>query len=115
MKSGSSGEFIHAEPIKNALVMNIGDMLMRWSNDYLISTVHRVNLPPLQDRYSGEERMTRSRYSIPYFVSGRSETMIECLSTCINDANPPKYKPVLWKDYAYERIKQVFPEEDKEN
>jgi isopenicillin N synthase-like dioxygenase len=79
--------------------------------DYLKSTIHRVHLPPLQDRYTGQERMTRERFSIPYFVSGKRETMIECLPVCQSEMNPPKYEPVLWEDYYKERIKQVFPTE----
>lgn len=56
--------------------------------------------------------MTRARLSIPYFVSGKMDTMIECLPACQSETNPPKYEPVLWADYYHERIKQVFPTED---
>lgn len=107
-KPGVKGEFIAADPIKNALVMNIGDALMRWSNDYLISTIHRVHLPPLQDRYTGKERMTRGRYSIPYFVCPTRETLMECLPVCHSKENPPKYEPMLYSDYYKQCVAEYF-------
>ncbi len=57
------GTFIAAPPIKGAVVFNIGDFLMRWSNDELHSTLHRVRAP-LRRAEDGE--MTRERFSIPY-------------------------------------------------
>lgn len=123
------GEFIKALPLKNAIIMNIGDLLMRWSNgkwrniiffgrttvtkittDYLRSTLHRVTLPPAQDRYTGEERMTRARYSIPYFVSPDIDAVIECLSECANAENPVKYEPVVQREYRLMRAKLQYPE-----
>jgi len=102
------GEFIKAHPLKNAMIMNVGDLLMRWSNDYLRSTLHRVTLPPYQDRYSGAERMTRARYSIPYFVSPDSSAMIECIPECANESNPPKYGPVNQGAYRIMRAKLQY-------
>jgi len=102
------GEFIKACPLKNAIIMNVGDLLMRWSNDYLTSTLHRVTLPPADDRYTGEIRMTRARYSIPYFVSPDSDSVIACIPECANEANPPKYEPVLQGDYRRMRAKLQY-------
>jgi len=79
--------------------MNIGDLLHRWSNDKLKSTLHRVTLPPLQDRFAGSERMTRERYSIPYFVSPDVDTLVTCLPVCMDEKNPARYEPVLQDDY----------------
>ncbi|KFH66410.1 hypothetical protein MVEG_06935 [Podila verticillata NRRL 6337] len=59
--SNHAGKFIDVEPVEGALVMNIGDLMMRWSNDVLRSTSHRVTLPPLRDRIEGQERITRQR------------------------------------------------------
>lgn len=114
------GEFIKVTPLKNAIVMNIGDLLMRWSNgkssasavvlrladmttDWLRSTLHRVTLPPSEDRYTGDERMTRARYSIPYFVSPDIDARIECITECATEGNPAKYEPVVQKDYRLMR------------
>ncbi|KAH9831093.1 Clavaminate synthase-like protein [Teratosphaeria destructans] len=87
------GKFVPATPVPGAVVMNVGDMLMRWSNDYLKSTLHRVTLPPLSNRYEGERRMTRARYSIPYFISADPESLVECLPSCTDARNPVKYEP----------------------
>ncbi|KIW27546.1 uncharacterized protein PV07_07274 [Cladophialophora immunda] len=102
------GHFMTATPVKNAIVMNVGDLLMRWSNDYLKSTLHRVTLPPEQDRYTGSERLTRRRYSIPYFVSPDSDSLIECLPACTDATHPVKYAPVNQKAYRLLRAKTQY-------
>lgn len=124
-KPDSPGEFIQITPYENAIVMNVGDLLMRWSNgefpkfpkmdvflmliaDYLKSTLHRVILPPGDDRFTSIERMTRSRYSIPYFVAPDSETLIECLIECTSDENPAKHGPVTQREYNLMRGKLQY-------
>lgn len=69
------------------------------NEDQLKSTMHRVTLPPLSDRFEGEQRMTRARYSIPYFVSPDSDAVVECLPTCMDENNPAKYEPTHWEEY----------------
>lgn len=106
------GTFVDATPLKRALVMNVGDLLMRWSNDYLKSTLHRVTVPPLQAA-GGDGRkklMTRARYSIPYFVSPDSKSVIECLPACSTVENPAKYPPVVQEDYRRMRAKLQYTE-----
>ncbi|KAI9786554.1 MAG: hypothetical protein M1816_007878 [Peltula sp. TS41687] len=94
------GTFIPARPLKDALIMNVGDLLMRWSNDFLTSTLHRVTLPPIETSVSGPERLVRERYSIPYFVAPDPDLVIECLPTCVDTGNPAKYEPITQRDYA---------------
>jgi len=95
-------------PLRDALVMNVGDLMMRWSNDTLKSTVHRVSLPPKQDRFTGDERMTRARYSIPYFVSPRGESVVECLPSCRDEGRPAKYGPIRWDEYMLMRASMQY-------
>ncbi|KAI9728083.1 MAG: hypothetical protein M1834_007799 [Cirrosporium novae-zelandiae] len=104
------GDFVKAPPRKDALVMNIGDLLMRWSNDYLKSTLHRVTLPSLEDRFTGKERMTKARYSIPYFVSPDPEAVIECLGTCKGEKQSAKYGPVVQSEYRIMRARLQYPQ-----
>ncbi|KAI1422960.1 hypothetical protein F5Y12DRAFT_786395 [Xylaria sp. FL1777] len=102
--------FVDATPMPNALVMNVGDLLMRWSNDYLKSTLHRVTLPPLS-RDGGAPRppMMQSRYSIPYFVSPDPTAVVECLSACADDArNPPRYPPITQEEYRRMRARGQY-------
>jgi isopenicillin N synthase-like dioxygenase len=80
------------------------------SSDYLKSTLHRVTLPPAADRFTGAERMTRARYSIPYFVSPDVDAVIECMSECATASNPVKYEPVVQRDYRLMRAKLQYPE-----
>jgi len=109
-KRGKEGEFVGVETRRGACVVNVGDLLMRWSNDYLKSTLHRVTLPPAADRFTGEERMTRARYSIPYFVSPDIDAVIECMKECAGDDNPVKYEPVVQKEYRLMRAKLQYRE-----
>ncbi|GME57722.1 Isopenicillin N synthase [Neofusicoccum parvum] len=107
----NAGKFVEAVPIKNAIIMNVGDLLMRWSNDYLKSTLHRVTLPPLQPELVDGKAMTRARYSIPYFVSPDPSAVIECLPACADEQNPVKYGPVVQEDYRRMRAKLQYPEQ----
>jgi isopenicillin N synthase-like dioxygenase len=115
--------FIPATPIKDAIVMNVGDLLQRWSNgmlcpiifvpfscvfmrgslmlcaDILRSTKHRVTLPPLSDRYNGPNRMVRERYSIPYFLAPDPDSVVECLPTCATDERSARYFPISQREY----------------
>ena len=102
------GSFIDVDPIPGTLVMNIGDLLMRWSNDYLKSTSHRVQLPPRQERYTGDERLTRARYSIPYFVTTDPDTVIECLTGRFEGGEAAKYEPISQREYSAMRARMQY-------
>ncbi|KAI0005240.1 thymine dioxygenase [Xylariaceae sp. FL0662B] len=105
------GSFIDATPMKNALVVNVGDLLMRWSNDLLKSTLHRVTLPPVQAKLDLDgKKMAWPRYSIPYFVSPNPKAIIECLSVCATGKNPAKYEPVVQEDYRRMRARGQYTE-----
>lgn len=72
--------------------------------DYLKSTLHRVTAPQVHEPGSngvanGVGHLTRSRYSIPYFVSPDPTAVVECLSQCTGEGNPAKYAPVKQADY----------------
>ncbi|KAM3077532.1 hypothetical protein ACMFMG_006870 [Clarireedia jacksonii] len=97
------GEFVSVEPKEGAVLVNVGDLLMRWTNDTLKSTLHRVQLPPLADRYTTTptgERMTRARYSIPYFVSPDMNKTISCLPESVRAGETPKYEPIVFGEYV---------------
>ncbi|KAJ5679397.1 Oxoglutarate/iron-dependent dioxygenase [Penicillium macrosclerotiorum] len=104
----SPGHFVAATPVKNAIVMNVGDLLQRWSNDQLRSTSHRVTLPPLSDRFEGEQRMTRRRFSIPYFLSPDPDSMIACIPSCMGPDEPAKYEPITQAEYNQMRASMQY-------
>ncbi|KAJ5597763.1 hypothetical protein N7537_007847 [Penicillium hordei] len=102
----SPGTFVSATPIKNAIVMNVGDLLQRWSNDLVKSTSHRVTLPPCPDRFEGIDRMTRRRFSIPYFMAPDPDSVIECIP-CVREG-AAKYEPITQAGYNQMRASMQY-------
>ncbi|KAF9246560.1 flavonol synthase/flavanone 3-hydroxylase [Melanogaster broomeanus] len=98
-----SGQFISAPPTPGALVFNIGDCLMRWSNDTLKSTLHRVGPCP----HDGMG-MVRERFSIPFFMSADSDVLIDCLPGCWDESRPKKYEPVTAQAYIDMRLNATY-------
>jgi len=103
------GVFKPAPPIPGAIIVNIGDFLMRWSNDTLKSTLHRVGAPPLESE-PGEDGVcyTKERYSIPYFVTADRGTVVDCLPGTWSELNPKKYPPIDAWDYIKMRMNATY-------
>jgi isopenicillin N synthase-like dioxygenase len=91
------GEWIKAPPIPGAFICNIGDCLMRWSNDIYVSTPHRVTSPPGRDRYS-----------VAFFLDPNPDAMIACLSGCEAPGQQPKYPPILAVNYLTQRLVATY-------
>ncbi|CAL9094063.1 unnamed protein product [Musa acuminata var. zebrina] len=85
----------YVAPVKGGFIVNLGDMLERWSNCIFRSTIHRVVL-------NGRER-----YSIAYFVEPSHECLVECLPTCKSETNPPKFPAVTCSAYLLQRYKDT--------
>ncbi|TXR51959.1 isopenicillin N synthase family dioxygenase [Reinekea thalattae] len=88
-----NGQWVDAPPIADSFVINIGNMMARWSNDRYKSTPHRVYSP------SGKER-----YSMPFFVEPDFDTNISCLPNCKPENEEPKYQPISagdWMIYCF--------------
>lgn len=86
------------EPVrapKDAFVVNIGDMMARWTNDRWVSTLHRVVNPPI-DTAVGSERL-----SIGFFHEPNYDTMVACLPSCHSPDNPPRFEPILAGEHLY--------------
>ena len=92
------GSWVDAPAVDDSYILNIGDLLMRWSNDRFVSTAHRVVLPPVG---TGEDSR---RLSIGFFVGPRYNAMVECLPTCCNRDDPPRYAPISVHDYRTSRF-----------
>lgn len=91
---GRDGEWIDVPPDRDAVVLNAGDLLERWSNGRLRSTLHRV-----QPNRSGLDR-----YSIAMFLDPDADTLVEALPSCIAPGETACEAPVLAGDYLLERI-----------
>lgn len=96
----SNGEWIDAMAGKDELMINIGDMLSRHTNNLLKSTVHRVVNP---DR----ELLKKSRYSIPFFMHPVSEMKLNVLESCINNDNPKSFDDITAGDFLNERLVEL--------
>lgn len=91
------GEWLDAIAEPDELVINVGDMLSRHSNNKLKSTIHRVVNPP-------KELWGSSRYSIPFFMHPISEMPLDCLENCIDENNPKKFDDITAGEFLNERL-----------
>jgi isopenicillin N synthase-like dioxygenase len=91
------GAWIDARPIPGTFVCNIGDCLMRWSNDTYVSTPHRV-----------VNRSGRQRWSIPFFLDPNGDAPVKCLPSCTGPGRPVLYPPTNGADYLRERLDATY-------
>lgn len=85
-----AGTWIDATPVPGSLVMNLGDITQRWTNDRFLSTPHRVR------NLSGKDR-----YSIPYFFDPNMDAVISCIADA---REAPRHAPVVYGEYLMHRI-----------
>ena len=92
------GGWIDAAPLPGAFVLNVADMLARWTNNRFVSTPHRVV----------NDRTGRDRFSLPFFFDTGMDAVIECLATCAGWGNPRRYEPVRYGDYLLDRLNRNY-------
>ena len=95
-----AGEWVDAKAAPDEIVVNVGDMLQRLTNNKLRSTTHRVVNPP-------RELWGTSRYSIPFFLHPRSEMSLACLPETIDAAHPKAYEDITAGEYLNERLREI--------
>ncbi|MFK7782382.1 isopenicillin N synthase family dioxygenase [Psychroserpens sp.] len=91
------GDWIDAIAEPDELMINVGDMLSRHSNNKLKSTIHRVVNPP-------RELWGTSRYSIPFFMHPISEMKLDVLESCIDEDNPKQFDDITAGEFLNERL-----------
>ena len=91
------GEWIDAIAEPDELMINVGDMLSRHTNNKLKSTIHRVVNPP-------RELWGTSRYSIPFFMHPISDMKLDVLESCIDAENPKQYDDITAGQFLHERL-----------
>ena len=87
-------------PEEDEIVINVGDMLQRFTNNYLKSTTHRVVNPPRSDWHL-------PRLSIPFFLHPVSEMDLTCLPSCVTSENPLRYDSITAGEYLNERLREI--------
>lgn len=87
-------------PEEDEIVINVGDMLQRLTNNYLKSTTHRVVNPP-------REEWHKPRLSIPFFLHPKSSMDLSCLEGCVSEELPLNYEPITAGEYLEERLREI--------
>ena len=94
------GIWIDAIPKADELVINVGDMLERLTNNKLRSTIHKVINPP-------REEWDKPRYSIPFFMHPRSEMPLNCLEECMDEDHPKQYEDITAGEFLHQRLVDI--------
>lgn len=82
--------------VHGAFIVNVGDMLERWTNGLFRSTLHRVLTTG------------RERYSVAFFLDPNADCLVECLESCCSETSPPRFPPVRSGDYLQERLRVTY-------
>jgi isopenicillin N synthase-like dioxygenase len=93
-------EWLDVLPEEDEIVVNVGDMLQRLTNDYLKSTTHRVVNPP-------RELWHTPRLSIPFFLHPKHDMDLTCLKDCVTAENSANYEPITAGEYLDERLREI--------
>jgi isopenicillin N synthase-like dioxygenase len=91
------GSWMAVPPAAGTFVCNIGDCLMRWSNDVYVSTPHRV-----------VNRAPRERFSIAFFGDPNADAVVACLPSCLAPGDVPKYAPITYGEYLRSRYDATY-------
>lgn len=97
---GADEEWLPIVPENDEIVINVGDMLQRLTNNYLKSTTHRVVNPPRSEWHM-------ARLSIPFFLHPKSNMDLTCLPQCVDEKHPIAYPPITAGNYLWERLKEI--------
>ncbi len=93
-------EWVPVTSLPEQIVVNVGDMLQRLTNNRLKSTTHRVVNPP-------KSKWGSSRYSIPFFLHPKGSMSLACLSGCIDAQHPKAYPDLTAGEYLDERLREI--------
>jgi isopenicillin N synthase-like dioxygenase len=90
------GVWLDAPHVEDAFICNIGDCMMRWTNNVYISTPHRVTRPPAE------------RYSVVFFMEPNPDALVQAVPSCIEPGGAAHYPPISAGDYLLERLAAIY-------
>jgi len=93
-------EWVGVTSLPEQIVVNVGDMLQRFTNNKLKSTTHRVINPP-------PDLWHTSRFSIPFFLHPKSSMSLQCLNGCVDELHPKIYADATAGEYLDERLREI--------
>jgi isopenicillin N synthase-like dioxygenase len=93
-------DWVPVTSLPEQIVVNVGDMLQRLTNNRLKSTTHRVVNPP-------KEMWGTSRFSIPFFLHPKSDMSLACLESCIDERHPKAFPDATAGEYLDERLREI--------
>jgi len=93
-------EWVAVTALPDHIVVNVGDMLERLTNNQLKSTTHRVVNPP-------REKWDTPRFSIPFFLHPRNEMKLDCLPSCIKEGENAQYPPITAVEFLNQRLAEI--------
>jgi isopenicillin N synthase-like dioxygenase len=99
-----AGSWMDVAAPRDAFVINIGDMMARWTNDRWVSTLHRVANPETSSARSYR------RQSVIFFHVPNQDALVECIPSCRDADNPPKYKPITVGEHHLMKMGKMFEE-----
>lgn len=116
-----TGKFMHVDPLPGAIVVNVGYLLMRWSNGRWRNAIHRVSKPSNQHSQSSRDTSSNhgttvedstevipERYSIAFFSSPDYDTTVEALPGCVTEQNPSRWRPLNVGEYMRSKRTAMF-------
>ncbi|CAJ1939361.1 unnamed protein product [Sphenostylis stenocarpa] len=104
VKRKADQEWVRVKPTPDAYIINVGDIIQVWSNDFYESVEHRVMVNP-----------EKERFSIPFFFFPAHDTEVQPLEELTNEKNPPKYRPYKWGKFLVTRKSSNFKKKNVEN
>ena len=93
-----AGDWIEATPIPGSFVINLGDLMARWTNGIYNSNMHRVK----------NNRTGRDRYSVPFFYSPRADAVIEPIPTCVTAEHPRRFATCTSAEHMLEMFRRSY-------
>ena len=105
---GKDGEWKPVSTHANAFVINIGDLMQRWTNDSWVSTLHRV-VPPPRDA-TGSCR----RQSVAFFHNINADHVVKVIDTCTSEEQPAKYPPIAAFEHLMQKHRAAMGHDEEE-